>query len=205
METLQIPRHPVLLFPAFESVEHSHWLSMLLVRRFSWCRTFATASVPDQVALRKANRIVTETTAKSKLDKTARPFNTLLANYYPLKKIHGVSSVKREGLGFGLREQDLEATGANNQTMERLLSLEMNCQEELKKSKMQQAMEMFCRGVNDTGSPEVQAAVWSVRIAVLENHARQYKHDYVAERKIVYYKDQRRKILRYLKRVSLER
>jgi small subunit ribosomal protein S15 len=66
-------------------------------------------------------------------------------------------------------------------------------------------MEMFCRGANDTGSPEVQAAVWSVRIAVLENHARQYLHDYVAERKIVYYKDQRRKILRYLKRVSLER
>lgn len=180
---------------------------MLLVVVRGFRRAFSTtpAASIDPAALRKANRHPEVNELRGKLEKLSRPFNALVAPYYPERNIHGVNSTTKEGLAFGLQAEDLSTVHAKTPLMEKLLSINMSSQAELRKQRVHQAMELFCRGVNDTGSPEVQAAVWSVKIASLENHVRQYKHDYVTERKIVEFKDQRRKILRYLKRISLER
>jgi ribosomal protein S15 len=170
-------------------------------------RTFASAGRSlnaAKEAVKEAVRPDLDPKYRGKLDRIARPFQSLLTSYTK----PGEVKFRPTGLGFRLSETDLEASELNERvapTVKRLLSLEMSGQSELKRHQVHQAMEQFCRKPNDTGSPEVQAAVWSVKIAALEAHVREYLHDYVAERKIVEYKDQRRKILKYLMRVSLAR
>lgn len=146
-------------------------------------------------SLRSANKYDATARGRGKLAQIARPFGQLL---------HLTAGSATDQLAFRIQESDLQAAGAGEATR-RLLSLSMQCQSRLGQHLRQQAMALFCRGPNDTGSPEVQAALWTLKIAALTRHTQAYRHDYVAERKIVEWQDQRRKILRYLKRVSLER
>ena len=56
----------------------------------------------------------------------------------------------------------------------------------------------------DTGSPEVQVAVLTRRIAHLTEHLREHKHDYHSRRGLLKMVGQRRSLLDYLKRNDLE-
>jgi len=58
---------------------------------------------------------------------------------------------------------------------------------------------------NDTGSPEVQAALMTDRIAYLTEHFKTNAKDHHSRRGLLALVSQRRKILDYLKRQSLER
>ena len=55
------------------------------------------------------------------------------------------------------------------------------------------------RHESDTGSPEVQIAVLTRRIADLTEHLRQHRHDYASRRGLLMMVGKRTRLLRYLK------
>jgi len=57
----------------------------------------------------------------------------------------------------------------------------------------------------DTGSPEVQVAVLTRRIAHLTEHLREHKHDYHSRRGLLKMVGQRRRLLKYLQKKDVER
>ena len=57
----------------------------------------------------------------------------------------------------------------------------------------------------DTGSPEVQVAMLTQRILDLTEHSRQHKHDHHSRRGLLLLVGQRRRLLRYLESVDVER
>lgn len=57
----------------------------------------------------------------------------------------------------------------------------------------------------DTGSPEVQVAILTRRIKDLTAHLGEHKHDYHSRRGLLKLVGQRRRMLRYLNRISPER
>jgi small subunit ribosomal protein S15 len=57
----------------------------------------------------------------------------------------------------------------------------------------------------DTGSPEVQVALLSQRIEYLQEHFKTHKKDFHSRRGLLRMVGQRRRLLDYLKRESIER
>lgn len=57
----------------------------------------------------------------------------------------------------------------------------------------------------DTGSPEVQIAILTKRIAQLTEHLRQNKHDESSRRGLLSLVGQRRRLLAYLRRKDIKR
>ncbi len=57
----------------------------------------------------------------------------------------------------------------------------------------------------DTGSPEVQVAVLTRRIAHLTEHLREHKHDYHSQRGLLKMVGRRRRLLKYLQKKDVER
>ena len=57
----------------------------------------------------------------------------------------------------------------------------------------------------DTGSPEVQVALLSKRIADLTEHLKEHKHDHHSSRGMQLMIGDRRRLLDYLKRVDINR
>ena len=58
---------------------------------------------------------------------------------------------------------------------------------------------------SDTGSPEVQVAVLTRRIAHLTEHLREHKHDYHSRRGLLKMVGRRRRLLKYLQKKDVER
>lgn len=63
----------------------------------------------------------------------------------------------------------------------------------------------FQQAKNDTGSPEVQVALLTSRIAYLQDHFKSNKKDNHSRRGLLAMVSQRRKLLDYLKRENLGR
>ena len=63
----------------------------------------------------------------------------------------------------------------------------------------------FATHEGDTGSPEVQVALLSERIAYLTEHFKTHEKDHHSRRGLLKLVSQRRRLLDYLKRKNLER
>lgn len=63
----------------------------------------------------------------------------------------------------------------------------------------------YATGDNDTGSPEVQVALLSHRIAELTEHLKEHKHDHHSRRGLLLLVGQRRRLLNYLSRKDINR
>ncbi len=63
----------------------------------------------------------------------------------------------------------------------------------------------FQQAKNDTGSPEVQVALLTSRISYLTDHFKSNAKDHHSRRGLLAMVSQRRKLLDYLKRESVER
>jgi len=63
----------------------------------------------------------------------------------------------------------------------------------------------YQRASKDTGSPEVQIALLSKRISSLTEHLKQHEHDKLSGFGLAMLVSKRRRLLRYLKNVSVER
>ena len=57
----------------------------------------------------------------------------------------------------------------------------------------------------DTGSPEVQVALLTHRIAELTEHLKEHKHDHHSRRGLLLLVGQRRRLLNYLQKTEIER
>ena len=57
----------------------------------------------------------------------------------------------------------------------------------------------------DTGSPEVQVAMLTKRIADLTEHLKLHKHDHHSRRGLLLLVGQRRRLLNYLEKTDIER
>lgn len=63
----------------------------------------------------------------------------------------------------------------------------------------------YATSKGDTGSPEVQIAVLSRRIADLTEHLKDHKHDHHSRRGLLLLVGQRRRLLGYLQNVDIAR
>lgn len=75
----------------------------------------------------------------------------------------------------------------------------------LDKATKQQIMTDYATKDGDTGSPEVQIAMLTQRITDLTEHSRQHPHDHHSRRGLLLLVGQRRRQLRYLQRIDIER
>ena len=73
------------------------------------------------------------------------------------------------------------------------------------KEKKQEIMGTFGRGELDTGSPEVQVALLTDRIAHLTEHLKVHKGDHHTRRGLMKLIGQRRRLLDYVQRGNVER
>ncbi len=73
------------------------------------------------------------------------------------------------------------------------------------KEKKEEIIKKFQRHDGDTGSPEVQIALLTERIANLTKHLQNFKHDYASRRGLFKMVGERRRLLNYLKRLDKER
>ncbi len=75
----------------------------------------------------------------------------------------------------------------------------------LTKEKKAELIERFGHGENDTGSPEVQVALLTERINELTEHMRSHRKDHHSRRGLLMLVGRRRRLLRYLEQVDLDR
>ncbi len=68
-----------------------------------------------------------------------------------------------------------------------------------------QIMTEYATHEGDTGSPEVQVAMLSRRIADLTEHLKEHKHDHHSRRGLLLLVGQRRRLLNYLKDKDIDR
>jgi small subunit ribosomal protein S15 len=75
----------------------------------------------------------------------------------------------------------------------------------LTKDVKREVIEKFRMHENDTGSPEVQVAILTYRIAQLTEHFKTHKKDYHSRRGLLKLVNKRRRLLEYLKRTDSRR
>ena len=63
----------------------------------------------------------------------------------------------------------------------------------------------YATAEDDTGSPEVQVALLTRRIADLTEHLKVHKHDHHSRRGLLLLVGQRRRLLKYLQNTDIER
>ncbi|MEX0739401.1 MAG: 30S ribosomal protein S15 [Pseudohongiella sp.] len=63
----------------------------------------------------------------------------------------------------------------------------------------------YGQGEGDTGSPEVQVALLTENINLLQGHFREHSHDHHSRRGLIRMVNSRRKLLDYLKRKNVDR
>jgi small subunit ribosomal protein S15 len=68
-----------------------------------------------------------------------------------------------------------------------------------------QIIDNYATGDNDTGSPEVQVALLTKRIADLTEHLKEHKHDHHSRRGLLLLVGQRRRLLNYLQKTEIAR
>ncbi|MGI8869560.1 MAG: 30S ribosomal protein S15 [Mycobacteriales bacterium] len=69
----------------------------------------------------------------------------------------------------------------------------------------QEIMTEHATGERDTGSPEVQVALLSRRIADLTEHLKVHKHDHHSRRGLMLLVGRRRRLLKYLQATDINR
>ena len=75
----------------------------------------------------------------------------------------------------------------------------------MKKDDSTKTVDTFKRHEKDNGSPEVQVAILSDEIAMLQGHLKEHDKDVDAKRSLLKKVARRRKFMKYLKENNLER
>ena len=71
-----------------------------------------------------------------------------------------------------------------------------------KKENVIEYIKKFGKNIKDTGSPEVQIAIWTLRIRELTEHVKIHKKDNHTRRGLVQLVSKRKKMLKYLLKTS---
>jgi len=75
----------------------------------------------------------------------------------------------------------------------------------LDQAKKAEIIAKYARGENDTGSTEIQVALLTERITYLTDHLKTNKKDHSSRLGLLKLVGQRRRLMRYLKKVDLKR
>ena len=75
----------------------------------------------------------------------------------------------------------------------------------LTKERKAELVKQYGKGENDTGATEVQVALLTERINYLTEHLKTHKHDHHTRRGLLGLVGKRRRLLRYLQDVDIER
>lgn len=75
----------------------------------------------------------------------------------------------------------------------------------LPRDKKTELINQYAKHDGDTGSPEVQIAIFSQRIGQLQEHLRQHKHDESTRRGLLKLVGKRRRLLSYLRDTEPDR
>ncbi|KAI8821470.1 uncharacterized protein EV422DRAFT_43884 [Fimicolochytrium jonesii] len=89
---------------------------------------------------------------------------------------------------------------AQAEMVRRIVSLENANKPQMNKYNVDRCVQLFGRAPHDTGSPEVQAAVFTVRIKSMQDHLDANKKDKSTKRQLEKWISRRVKILKYLRR-----
>ena len=73
------------------------------------------------------------------------------------------------------------------------------------KEKKDELVDQYRTHPTDTGSPEVQVAILTERITELTQHMREHRHDFHTQRGLLKLVGQRRRLLAYLNKTSVDR
>lgn len=90
-------------------------------------------------------------------------------------------------------------------TLKYLTSIHLQSKSFVNKFNLHQARAFFASSPNDTGSVEVQCGQLTAQLIWMGEHCSANRHDYKCQRKLIELVAKRRKMLRYLRTVSLER
>lgn len=81
----------------------------------------------------------------------------------------------------------------------------MRAQMAITKERKQTMIDSFRQDATDTGSPEVQIALLTARVAELTEHLKQHKKDHSSRRGLVMMVSRRRCLLDYLRKINPQR
>lgn len=73
------------------------------------------------------------------------------------------------------------------------------------KEEKQELIQKFGKSENDTGTPEVQIAIFSKRINELTEHLKQHPKDHATRRGLLKLVGKRRRLLNYLMDIEIDR
>jgi small subunit ribosomal protein S15 len=76
---------------------------------------------------------------------------------------------------------------------------------QLTKERKQELKGEFGRGGSDSGSPEIQIALLTTRIAQMTDHLKLHSKDYASRRGLLAMVSRRRRLLDYVKRINPEK
>lgn len=110
-----------------------------------------------------------------------------------------------EGLESRLAAHQTAARARQREAVRRILALPNASAAQSRAQAVQFAVAEFRRFEGDTGSPEVQAAVATIRILAMAAHAKEAKQDVQTKRALEHAVQKRRGILMYLRRANPER
>lgn len=122
-----------------------------------------------------------------------------------LRRLKEEKSKLNEQLAYGLSEFDLPPEDRQNSDLRLLLSGQFASTTEKYAVLKRKLMAYYARRDNDTGSPEVQIAALTVDLDQLSQHTQGHSHDHTAKRKAVMIVFQRRRLLKYLRKIDLHR
>ncbi|KAJ3126826.1 hypothetical protein HK098_007120 [Nowakowskiella sp. JEL0407] len=92
-----------------------------------------------------------------------------------------------------------------SEIVRRILSLSNSNAEQLRKFNFERIIQLFGRRPFDTGSPEVQAAFFTIKIKAMLDHLEGHKKDIKTKRQLEAILGKRARILKYLKRKNLSK
>lgn len=110
-----------------------------------------------------------------------------------------------QALSHGVQALQSEREKLKRDAVLRILSLQNASSQQNQKQAMAIARSEFQRFEGDTGSPEVQAAVATIKIQFVAAHAKETKKDLQTKRRLEHMVQMRRNILLYLKRTDPRR
>lgn len=90
-------------------------------------------------------------------------------------------------------------------TVKRILALDMGTQEDINKYNKKIIQSVFGHHPLDCGSTEVQIGIFSLQILILARHCKEKRKDHPAKSYLIQYIQRRKRALKYLRKLSLER
>lgn len=192
---------------------HKHWAKQMFSKDEEWIDP--VLGRPNVPFLARVKAVIGQPESQVDLlepESTSRLLygaeKALLSSSQPASASGTMSHVDRDDLPH--LQNSINALQADQETSKReavlrIISLQNTSSQQRQKQAVALARREFQRFDGDTGSPEVQAAISTIRIHFIAAHAKETKKDLQTKRRLEHMVQTRRNILLYLKRTDPKR